>query len=137
MQTNRLNLRNVVAIVICLAAITMFASCENENQTENLLVGKWEFVDIDGVTLEITESKIMLLPVVPNPTPMETRTYSWLSKDTIEITQQSRGGMYNTLNKVIFHTSDRVTIEEWAMGNNDVDVPIYADVTIERIAEKK
>ena len=32
MQTNRLNLRNVVAIAICLAAMTLFASCEKSNE---------------------------------------------------------------------------------------------------------
>ena len=42
MQTNRLNLRNVVAIAICLAAMTMFVSCEKgDNQAEKSLVGKW------------------------------------------------------------------------------------------------
>ena len=42
MQINRLNLRNVVAIVACLAAVIMSASCEKEsNRTEKSLVGKW------------------------------------------------------------------------------------------------
>ena len=131
MQITRLNLRNALVIAICL--VTMFSSCERgDKQAEKSLVGKWGFVDRNGVTLEITESKIMLLPVVPNPTPMETRTYSWVSSDTIEITQQG-WGVYITRNKVIFRTKDRVTIEKWFMGNNEVDAPIYADVTIERI----
>ena len=42
MQTNRLNLRNMLAIAICLATMTMFASCEKgNNQAEKSLVGKW------------------------------------------------------------------------------------------------
>ena len=42
MQTNRLNLRNVVAIAICLAAMTMFSSCEKGGpQAEKLLIGEW------------------------------------------------------------------------------------------------
>jgi hypothetical protein len=32
MQKNRLNLRNVVAITICLVAMAMFASCEKNNE---------------------------------------------------------------------------------------------------------
>jgi hypothetical protein len=76
----------------------------------------------------------MLLAVVPNPKPMETRTYRWVSSNTIEIIQQG-WGVITTRNKVIFHTSDKVTIEGWFMGNNAVDAPIYADVTIKRITE--
>ena len=34
MQTNKLSLRNVVAIAICLAAMTMFASCEKNTSDE-------------------------------------------------------------------------------------------------------
>jgi hypothetical protein len=42
MNTNRLNLRNVVAVAICLVAMTIFASCEKgDNQAEKSLVGKW------------------------------------------------------------------------------------------------
>jgi len=42
MQTNRLNLRNVVVIAISLATMTMFTSCEKgDTQAEKLLVGKW------------------------------------------------------------------------------------------------
>jgi hypothetical protein len=132
MNKNRLNFRNVIAIATCLVGFIVFSSCEKED--DNTIVGKWAFVDRDGVTLEITENKIMLLPVVENPTPMETRTYNWIASDTIEITQQGFG-VYITCNKVFFHTPDKVTIEEWFMGNNEVDAPIYADVTIERIAE--
>ena len=111
--------------------------CEPTNPPQpdnNSLVGKWAFVDRDGVTLEITQSEIMLMPVIPNPTPMETRTYSWVSSDTIEITQRG-WGIYITRNKVIFHTNDRVTIEGWFVGNNEVDAPVYEDVTLVRIGE--
>jgi hypothetical protein len=137
MQTNRLKLRNVVAIAICLAAMTMFTSCEKRDnkQGEKTIIGKWGFVDRKGVTLEITESEIMLFPVVPNPTPMETRTYSWVSSDTIEITQRIIWSIGTTRSKVIFHTPDSVTIKNWFIGNTEVDAPIYADVTIKRIAE--
>jgi hypothetical protein len=41
MQANRLNLSNVIAIAVCLAAMTMFTSCEKDNQTEKSLFGKW------------------------------------------------------------------------------------------------
>ena len=42
MQTNRLNLRNTVTIVICLAAMTTLVSCEKEDdQVEKSLVGRW------------------------------------------------------------------------------------------------
>ena len=104
MQTNRIKLRNVVTTVICFAVMIMFASCEkgDNKQVEETIVGKWGFVDRNGVTLEITKSEIMLLPVVPNPTPMETRTYSWVSSDTIEITQRIIWGMGTTRNKVIY-----------------------------------
>lgn len=40
MQANRLSLRSVVAIAICLATTTMFVSCE-KGEAENSLVGKW------------------------------------------------------------------------------------------------
>ena len=117
----------VVTVVLPL----FFVACKPQN--ESAIAGKWGFVDKDGVTLEITESKIMLLPVVPKPKPMETRSYYWVSENTIEITQKGWGGNYITQNKVIFHTPDSVTIEGWFIGNNEVDVPIYEDVTIERI----
>ena len=42
MQTNRLSLRSVIVIAICLAATTVLPSCERgENQAQKLLVGKW------------------------------------------------------------------------------------------------
>jgi hypothetical protein len=141
MNIFKMNLRNVVAIATCLAAMTMFTSCEkggNKQEESHIvdgrIVGKWLFGERDGVTLEITESKIMLLPVVPNPTPMETRTYTWVANDTIEITQQG-WGTYITRNKIIFHAPDKVTIKGWFVRNNEVDVPIYADITIERFGK--
>jgi len=57
MQTNRLSLRNVIAIVICLAGLTMFSGCEKE-PTENSLVGKWTTSDYhagDSDTIAFTE----------------------------------------------------------------------------------
>ena len=109
------------------------AGCKPNNpQPNNSLVGKWVIVDRDGITLEITQSEIMLMPVIPNPTPIQTRQYIWVSSDTIEITQQG-WGIYITRNKVIFHTSNSVTIEGWFVGNNEVDAPIYEDVTLVRI----
>ena len=77
----------------------------------------------------------MLLPVVVNPTPMSTRAYNWVSSNTIKITQQSFGGELITRNKVIFHTSDSVTIKGWFVSNGPLDEEIYDDVTIVRITE--
>ena len=49
MQTKRLNLRNVITIAICLAAMTMFASCEKgDNQAKKSLVGKWVTSDYNS-----------------------------------------------------------------------------------------
>ena len=127
---NKKFLNLVVAVIITM----LFTACEKENNKQ-IFVGKWAFVDRNGVTLEITKNEIMLLPVVVNPTPMETRTYHWVSSNTINITQQSFGGELITRNKVIFHTSDRVTIKEWFISNGPLDEEIYADVTIERISE--
>ena len=134
MQINRLSLKNVIAIAICLAGLVVFSGCGKEENKQNL-IGKWAFVDRNGVTLEITKKEIMLLPVVPNPTPMDTRTYTWVSSTTIEITQLGFGGEFTTRNKVVFHTPDRVTIKEWFVSNGPLDERIYSDITIERIAE--
>lgn len=43
MKTNTLKLRNVVAIAICLMAITVFSSCSKEKieTSVNSIVGKW------------------------------------------------------------------------------------------------
>jgi len=121
----------LVAIVITM----FFVACEKEDnkQTEDTIVGKWAFVDRKGVTLEITDSEIMFLPVVENPTPIETRTYNWVSNDTIEITQQIVWSIGTTRNKVIFYTPDSVTIKNWFIGSTEVDAPIFGDVTIVRI----
>ena len=134
MQTIRLNLRNVVAIAICLAGLTVFFGCGKEENKQNF-VGKWAIVDRDGVTLEITKNEIMHLPVVPNPTPMDTRTYKWISSATIEVTQLGFGGKFTTRNKVVFHTSDKVTIKEWFVSNGPLDERIFSDITIERITD--
>ena len=138
MQTNGLILRNVAAIAICFVVTIMFVLCEKEDnkQKGGNIEGKWMFVDRDGVTLEITKSEIMLLPVVPNPVPMETRTYSWVSSDSVEIIHNvCRLQNVASHCKVIFHTKDSVTIQNWFWNCNEVDVPIYADITIERITD--
>jgi hypothetical protein len=124
--------------VVAVAITIFFATCEKEDKKDNVqekstVVGKWAFVDRDGVTLEITDSKIMFLPVVENPTPIETRTYNWVSSDTIEITQRIVWSIGTTRSKVIFHTPDSVTIKNWFIGSTEVDAPIFDDVTIVRI----
>jgi len=134
MQINRLSLKNVIAIAICLAGLVVFSGCGKEENKQNL-IGKWAFVDRNGVTLEITKKEIMQLPVVPNPTPMDTRTYTWVSSTTIEITQVGFGGEFTTRNKVIFHTPDKFTIERWFSHNGPLDEKIYSDITIERITD--
>ena len=49
MKTNKLNLRSVVAIAICLAAMTVFTSCEKEKpQVEESIVGKWFTSDFNS-----------------------------------------------------------------------------------------
>jgi len=56
MDKNKLNLRNVVAIAIYLVAMTMFASCEKEDN--KLLVGKWFTSDFhagNSGVIEFTE----------------------------------------------------------------------------------
>ena len=134
MQTNRLNLRNVIVIAICLTGFAVFSGCGKEENKQNF-IGKWTIVNRYGVTLEITKNEIKQLPVVPNPTPMDTRTYKWVSNVTIEINQLGFGGEFSTRNKVVFHTSDKVTIEKWFSHNGALDEPIYENITIERIAE--
>ena len=53
MHKNKLNLRNVVKIVICLAAMTMFSGCDKEQEStekfkkEQEDTGKSNFYDID------------------------------------------------------------------------------------------
>ena len=126
-------MKSILKIGVVGLALILFG-CDEKEEGNKTLVGKWAFVERDEVTLEISESKIMLLSVVENSTRMETRTYSWVSSDTIEVTQQGFG-VYVTRNKVIFHTPNNVTIEKWFIGNNYVDAPIYADVTIVRIVE--
>jgi hypothetical protein len=134
MQTNRLNLRNVIAIAISLVGLVVFSGCGKEENKKNF-IGRWTIVDRNGVTLEITKSEIIQLPVVPNPTSMDKRTYKWVSNATIEIAQLGFGGEFTTRNKVVFHTSDKVTIEKWFSHNGPLDEKIYANITIERIAE--
>ena len=94
MQTNRLNLRNVVAIAICLAAVTMFASCENvSNQAEKSLVGKWVTSDYNSVhndTIHFTadmriEDYFIFLHTTMYPASSYYFTY-FLTENTVEIT---------------------------------------------------
>ena len=131
----RLNLRNVIAIAICLAGLAVFFGCGKEENKQNF-IGKWTIVDKKGITLEITKNEIMQLPVAPNPTPTDTRTYTWVSSTNIEITQLGFGGSFTTRNKVVFHTSDKITIEKWFSHNGPLDEPIYENITIERIIEQ-
>ena len=58
MLINRLSLRNVVAIAICLAALTMFFSCEKSSEIEGKkelsppqwIQGEWEY---DGIVYNV------------------------------------------------------------------------------------
>ena len=124
----------------------MLVSCENNGNSDNprlqpdlRLVGKWAFVDLDGITLGITTNTIMLMPVVENPTPYKTLPYKWISKDSIEIEYFNWGGemvdYFTTHNKVIFHTPDSATVTNWFYGQSKVDAPIYIDATIVKNAE--
>jgi len=115
----------------------MFVSCNHTDPLpNNSLVGKWAFVDLDGITLEITDSVIMFMPVVPNPVPSETREYKWISNDSIEITSQHQTwGVGTTHNKVIFHTPDSVTITGWYYGTSPTDEPLFRDVPLKRIGD--
>jgi len=135
MQTNRLILRTVIVIAICLTATTLFVSCDkdDENPVKKSLVGKWKFVDLDGIRLDITANEIMLMPVVENPTPTETRTYTWITNDSIEITSQHQTwGIGTTRNKVVFYTADSVKITGWYYGTSPTDLPLFRDVILER-----
>ena len=94
MTKNRLNLRNVVAIAICLAAMTMFASCEKgENQAEKSLVGKWVTSDYNSVhndTIHFTadmrvEDYFVFVHTTMYPASSYYFTYS-LTENTIKIT---------------------------------------------------
>ena len=57
MQTNRLSLRKVITTVICLAVLTMFASCEKSDEIEGKkdlspsqwIQGAWEY---DGIVYQ-------------------------------------------------------------------------------------
>ena len=58
MQTNRLSLRKVITTVICLAVLTMFASCEKSREIEGKkdlsppqwIQGEWEY---DGIVYNV------------------------------------------------------------------------------------
>ena len=41
MNKNKFNLRNVLAIAICLVVSTAFVGCDNKEKPENSIVGKW------------------------------------------------------------------------------------------------
>ncbi|NLN94872.1 MAG: hypothetical protein GX128_01705 [Bacteroidales bacterium] len=60
MEKSRLNLRNVVAIVTCLALMTVFVSCEKEDgKSEKSIIGKWVTSDYNLVhndTIYFTEN---------------------------------------------------------------------------------
>ena len=54
MTKRRLNLRNVVAIAICLAGITIFLGCDKENDLKNesdILYGKWQLKTISPLNV--------------------------------------------------------------------------------------
>ena len=58
MQTNRFGLRNVITIIICLTALTMFSSCEKSGEIEGKkklsppqwIQGEWEY---DGIVYNV------------------------------------------------------------------------------------
>jgi|GEM_PF-2184875 len=55
MYKNKFNLRNVVAIAICLAVTTMFSGCEKENDLngENeIIYGKWQLKTISPLNVQ-------------------------------------------------------------------------------------
>lgn len=51
MQTNKLKLRNMITLAICLVGITAFSSCSKEKieSPENSIVGKWVTSDNNSI----------------------------------------------------------------------------------------
>ena len=45
MFRNKQNLRNVVAIAICLAAMTMFSGCNEEGESDNIVGTTWAYTN--------------------------------------------------------------------------------------------
>jgi hypothetical protein len=130
-------MKNFKKILLILAAIMCFAanSCNpSEPRPHNSLVGQWSFLDRDGATLNITENEINFMSVRETPVVVETRAYQWVSADSIEVVTHAFG-TFVTRSKVIFHTPDSVTLTGFFVGQNEVDLPIYEDVTLVRISE--
>jgi hypothetical protein len=124
MNTNRLNLRNMIAIAICLV-LTVFASCEkNENETENSLIGKWGVTPSYNANVEITKDKFNFTMGGPG-----TWSYRWVSDNSIEIIRPE----YTTINEVIFHTLDRVTIKGFWLSSTEDNPSEDYDAILTRI----
>ena len=117
------------------------AGCDyaNSPSKNNSLIGQWKFVGKNDFTLKITKNEMTLPSVVGNPESYKTLSYKWITEDSVEIEYHSWGDematYFITRNKVIFHSPNKVTIKDWFCGQNEVNAPIYDDITIVRIAE--
>ena len=127
MKKNKLNLRNVVAIAICFTAMTMFVSCDKDDQAKKSIVGKWSITPSYNSVVEITESNINF--IIESDASW---SYKWVSDNSIEIAR-SRSDHYTTRNEVIFHTLDSITIKDFWMSGLYIDPPTYIDATLTRI----
>ena len=55
MYKNKFNLRNVVAIAICLAGMTMFSACDKDNDLKGeneIIYGKWQLQTMSPLNVE-------------------------------------------------------------------------------------
>ena len=55
MYKNKLNLRNVVAIAICLAGMTMFSACDKDDDLKGeneIICGKWQLKTMSPLNIE-------------------------------------------------------------------------------------
>ena len=125
MDKNKLNLRNVVAIAICLTAMTMFVSCDKEdNQARNLIVGKWSVTPSYNSIVEITKSNFNF--IMGNS---ETWSYQWISDNSIEIVKPD----YTIRSEIIIHTSDSITVKGFWSSATDNNPSENYDAILTRI----
>ena len=61
MLNNKLNLRKVVAIAICLAGVTMFSACSKEDKENAELQGIWKVDDTWAVEIKGNQAYFVLL----------------------------------------------------------------------------
>ena len=125
MYKNKLNWRNVVATVICLAVTAMIASCnKDDNQVKNSLTGKWSVTPSYEAAVEITKNDIIF--IMGNN---ETWSYKWISDSVIEIVKSG----YKTRNDIIFHTRDSITIKGFWSTEASVLPPENYDAILTRV----